>query len=235
MPRLNDTPLGSSKVPVVDIYGPVHKGLRFIQCQLLSRMGSVDLLDKIALQMLLDDLEGFYCMLESHMEHEERFVHPALERRRAGAAAGLDDAHEEHRRGIIELRALATALEQASNEKSPGLARRLYQRFGAFVAEDFEHMRVEEVVIQPLLEELYSAEELKSMVDALIASIQPDVLMAFLRVMVPASSPEERVKLLSKPQEAMTREAFAGVLALVSQTLSAYEFQELKRRLHVAA
>jgi hemerythrin-like domain-containing protein len=222
-------------LPKVDIYGPVHKGLRFAQCGLLTRMGSVDLLDKTSRQMLLDDLEGLVCMIESHMEHEDRFIHPALERRRAGSAAGLDDAHEAHRRDIIELRALAAALESAPMSTAPTIARRLYQKFGAFVADDLEHMRVEEEVIQPQLDELYSFEELQSIDEALVASVTPDVMMAFLRVMVPAIRPEERVQLLSKPKAAMPEEVFANVLALVRSTLSEYEFQELKRRLDEAA
>lgn len=221
--------------PQVDLYGPVHKGLRFAQCGLLTRMGSVDLRDKTSRQMLLDDLEGLFCMIESHMDHEDRFIHPALERRRPGSAAGLDDAHEAHRRDIIELRELATALESAPMATAPAIARRLYQKFGHFVADDLEHMRVEEEVIQPLLDELYSTEEQQSIEEALVASVPPDVMMAFLRVMVPAIRPEERVFLLSKPKAALPEEAFANVLALVKLTLSDYEFQDLKRRLDLAA
>jgi hemerythrin-like domain-containing protein len=233
--RSQETALAIPALPQVDIYGPVHKGLRFTQCGLLTRMGSVDLLDKTSRQMLLDDLEGLFCMIESHMHHEDRFIHPALERRRAGSSAGLDDAHEAHRRDIIELRALATALESALATSAPAIARRLYQKFSAFVADDFEHMRVEEEVIQPLLEELYSREELLSIEEALVASIPPDVMMAFLRVMVPAICPEERVKLLSKPKAEMPAEVFENVLAVVRLTLSEFEYQDLARRLDQAA
>ena len=103
------------------------------------------------------------------------------------------------------------------------------------MADDLEHMRLEEEVIQPLLDELYSADELRSIDEALVASVPPDVMMASLRVMVPAICPDERVTLLSKPKAALPAEAFANMLALVQLTLTDRDFEDLKQRLDCAA
>lgn len=221
-------------VPELDLYGMPHKGLRLVFSRVLERLGNADLGDQVARAEVIGAVEESLWMLEQHIEHEERFIHAALERRRPGSAARLDGDHDEHERFIAELRHLCAAIV-TSSEALPAIARKLYLRYAVFVAENLVHMDREEQVTQRFIDELFSLEEQQALEAELIASIPPNVMMAFLRYMVPAISRDERVKLLSGPQQALPADAFAGMLGMLKPTLSSADFDDLSGRLGVAA
>jgi hypothetical protein len=222
-------------LPKVDLYGPVHRGLRWALSSLLVRMGATDMSDPSRLPRMLDDLDGVLYLCESHLDHEERFIHPALERRKAGAREQLDAEHAEHNAAIAELRTLATALVSAAPGSGAAIGRTLYLRFSSFVADNFVHMLEEETVVEPLLEQLYSAEELRALHDELLAAIGPEELLAFVRVMIPANGQPVRIALLAGAKAAMPQEAFAALLSSIRPSLDADEWAELTDRLGVAA
>ena len=67
-----------------DFYGPIHKGLRLAQTQLLVRLGACGGDDAVELTQLLGDLVSFCHVAEHHLENEDRWVHSALETRAPG-------------------------------------------------------------------------------------------------------------------------------------------------------
>src|SRR5689334_10125640 len=101
-------------LPSEDIYGPVHKGLRFILTRVMVDMARTDFADAASVARVLADLGHALDLCVSHLSHENAHVHTALDRRRPGASARLggDHAHQEH--AIAELRACAAEVEQAA-------------------------------------------------------------------------------------------------------------------------
>jgi hypothetical protein len=225
----DSTPL-APELPQVDIYGLVHKGLRWSLCNLLTRMATHDPADADNLQMALDDLEGLLYMCLSHGTHEDRHLHPAIEVRRPGGAAFLHATHDELEREMALLRELSQQLAAASEASVPSLWRALYVRYSAFVGRNLLHMAEEELRSQALLDELYSVREQQSIHTNLLRSIGPEEKLAFLRAMLNGANPAERLRLLDMAHEQLPVEVWSSVLLGIRSQVSETERRQIEQR-----
>jgi iron-sulfur cluster repair protein YtfE (RIC family) len=225
----------STSRPPVDLYGPVHRGIRWALCSLLARMGATDFSDRTRVPLLLDDLDGVLYLCASHVEHEDRHIHAAIQAKDPEKAMALDAEHRAHEEAIAELRRVAESLESAPLASIAEIGNELYLKFSHFVAENLAHMFEEETVIAPLLAERYSPDALWQIHDALMASVGPDELLAFARVMVPGNRIDVGVALLTGARAAMPADVFASVLRSFRSNLGDSEWRALTERLGVAA
>lgn len=221
--------------PKVDLYGSVHKGIRRALGDVLTRLGNVSFATRAAFEPVLDELESVLRFCDQHIDHEDVFIRPLVERKLPGAYGALDREHLEHTRDVLELRAYASAVRVAEGEDRELLGRTLYLRTSHFVAATLTHMIQEEEVLQPVLERVFSTEELAATHGALLASISPPDMVLSLRIMMPAMSPEERAGLLGGARHAMPPAAFDGLVAMLGEVLSAVDHQDLRARLDMAA
>lgn len=221
----------SMYVPPVDLYGPIHKALRWALARVLSRIGATSVTDDPEVSAVLTEVHDLIVALESHLAHEEELIHPAIEARRPGATGDLMDDHAEHANMLGGLRVLLAAIRSGSPATRPALWRALYLRFADLFAENIRHMAEEEEVIQPLLEELYTSQELGEIHDRLLASIAPDEMLAAMKIMLPANDFECRLAMLDGAKHAMPPEVFAGVFAQATVYLTAGEIEALAVRL----
>ena len=98
----------------VDLYAHIHKALRLAMCDSLRQLSCLDASDPLDLAATLGQLDAVLTAAQHHVEKENRFVHPAIEARRAGASAAIEAEHEEHLDSIATLRAEAAALREVS-------------------------------------------------------------------------------------------------------------------------
>lgn len=208
----------------VDLYGPIHKGLRWALSSLLVRMGALDPESSGGVLAVIDDLDGVLGLCTSHFRHEQEFIHAALERRLPGCTANLAHDHLEHERAIDHLRTLASGLVAAPPPAWPAAFRALYLAFGRFVADNLAHMVEEETLTQPLLEALFDATQLGRIHERLQASVGPEEMLAFLRVMVPANPPAVRLALMQRMRSMMPMPAFSSLVRSFRQTLAARDY-----------
>jgi hypothetical protein len=203
-----------AKAPAThDFYRQVHKGLRLALSQLLTRLGACDADDPEGLKTLLADLRFQMEVSEHHLANEDLYVHTALEARAPGASARLADAHEDHRETFEAMEAMIRRVENADAATRPSRLRGLYLRFSIFVAEDFAHMAEEEQLILPVLQSLFTDDELRGIEDRIISGLAPDEVIAFGRAMIPAATRRERIVLLDAMRANAPAEAFTAILA----------------------
>lgn len=176
-----------------DIYAPIHKALRLFMTDTLQCLGRLDLDDAQGLKAGLNQLEELLEAASRHLQHENAFIHPAIERHTQGASTRMASDHREHLETIAALRAEATTLRQ---QPSPALAHRLYRHLATFVAENFEHMDVEESCHNRTLWAAYDDAAIAAIEGAILASIGPQEMTLWLRWLVPALNPLERVALV---------------------------------------
>ncbi|HKU37296.1 MAG TPA: hypothetical protein VJR89_04095, partial [Polyangiales bacterium] len=155
-------------LPAVDVYGAVHKGIRYALLELLRRMGTVDPLDGSSFDMLFDDLDGAFYLCAAHAEQEERYVHKVVEAHSPGALRGASDAHEALGQQLEQLRAALSELACADAPAKPGLYRVFYLQYSSFVAQCLEHMVQEELRVQALLEQLFSEAEVRAIQSSML-------------------------------------------------------------------
>lgn len=221
-------------LPQKDMYGAVHRGLRWGLTRLLVRMGTHDIAAEKGTAPILDELRHLLVICESHLTHENEYIHTAVERRRAGAMSRLGRDHEEHEAAIAELRGFANEMERAEPAQRRAEWRRLYLRYSAFVGDNLVHMVDEEELSQAMLEQVYSAAELEQIQGALIRSIVPEEMLSFLRYMIPAQPPSERKIFVTMALAIGTTDQVATLVASLREVLVDSEWQELVSHLVVS-
>lgn len=210
-----------------DMYRPVHKGLRSLMCDVLVQVGRLDTGDAADLAATAGCVRDMLVLCRSHLHHENQFIHAAMESRRHGSAATTAGDHLHHEKSIEALERRLLELERGHGEARREAAQALYRELALFVADNFQHMDVEETANNAMLWETHSDEELTAVHDALVASIPPAKMLAYLRWMVPAMAPSERVELLAGIRQNLPAEAFVGVLAAVKPAMAQQDWHKL--------
>lgn len=210
-----------------NIYANIHKGLRIYMARVLQVVGAADWNDAFDRGQALAEFRGLMAMCRAHLEHENDFVHVAMESRRPGSAGQAASEHEHHVDAIDTLLARGAALEQASDAQRPELAHALYLALAMFVAENHEHMDMEETRHNAVLWETYSDDEIHGVEGALVASLPPEASMLSLRWMLPNIAHPERVALLAGMRPHAPAEVFDGTVALALGLLSSRDGAKL--------
>jgi hemerythrin-like domain-containing protein len=210
-----------------NLYLVVHKGLRMCMGDTLAAVGRMDPHDEDDVVATLARVRGLLDLCRCHLELEDRHLHAAMEARHPHSAAPTTADHVEQSAALARLDACIEAVEAANDVDRDRVALALYRALALFVAENLEHMQVEETANMEVLWACYSDEELRAIHDAIVGSIAPADLLSYLRWMVPAAAPAERAALLSGVQQGAPREAFAALIGIVRPTLSAREWAKL--------
>jgi Hemerythrin HHE cation binding domain len=235
MPLTATARAATTAAPRYDFYAGIHKALRLFMGDTLVRIGSTDAADAPALQSALGQLHALLSACEQHLEHENRFVHPLLEAAVPGSSVRVAGEHEDHLEAIASLRDLAGLVQHAQAPRRAAALHRLYLALAQFVAENFEHMAIEETAHNPVLWAHYSDPELLVHHDALVASIAPQDMMALLGWFMPALSAPERAGLLGGMRASAPAPAFEAALAIARQRLAPADMTRLAEDLGITA
>lgn len=219
----------------VDLYAGIHKALRLFMSHTLARVGSTDPGSEAEVAGTLDLLERLLALCELHLKDENTFVHPALEAARAGSAARIAGEHEHHGEAIADLRDLAGLVRDSAGTARAAAHARLYRALALFVADNFQHMQVEETAHNAVLWAHYGDDELLAIEQAIVASIPPAAMTEALHWFLPALNAPERAAMLGGMRQGMPAEPFAEVLGIAERTLSADAHAALMRALGLPA
>lgn len=218
----------------VDLYAGIHKALRRAMADTMVRLGQLDTADAAEMQRTLGQTESLLALLRSHLRHENDFIHTAIEARRPAGARRTADDHLEHLGSIAALEAETRTLAAAQPPMRPLLALRLYRHFALFVAENLQHMHIEETANNAALWSLYGDDELNALHDRLVASIAPAEMMEVLRWMGPALAPHELAGMLADMQRKAPPGAFQAVLDMLRPQIDAGRWVRLAAELGVS-
>jgi len=207
-----------------DMYATIHRALRHFMTDTLTQIGRLDASDSEASRAALDQLDTLLYLCRQHLEHENRFVHPAIEARSPGGSQRVAGEHEDHLEAIAALEAEALAVRQAP---SPTADLRLYRHLALFVADNFEHMQIEETRHNELLWQGYDDAELVQIHEQILASLDPAERGLVLRWMTPALPRSERAALYAELRKQMPGEVFSAVLEGAKPWLGAQDWAAL--------
>ncbi len=223
--------LAEAAAPRFDMYTVIHKAIRAQMADALLGLGRMDANDQAdltrATQRVLDLLD----MCTAHLQHENEFVHPALEARAPGSSATIANEHVNHEWHIAHLTETTMTLLGAVPANRAQVAALLYRELTLFLADNFQHMHQEETAHNQILWANYTDTELIGIHQTLVAAIAPDAMVRTLRWMVPAMAPTERTAMLADMQAHAPRPAFEAVLDTVRPYLSDTEWDKLARSL----
>lgn len=214
-----------------NIYVAVHKGLRGFMVDTLSQLGRVDVADSCEFASVMEQVSSLLETCLSHVHNENKFLHPAMEQSLARSSNRTNDDHVEHLHEIDALQRQAAQLLEAPESARAFLIRSLYLRMSRFVADNFEHMVIEETANHAVLIAAYSDAELLQIEGAIVASHSPEENMRFLRWMLVYMNNVERVFMLRGVRHVMPPEVFQGILDIARNNLSQRDFFKLETAL----
>lgn len=213
--------------PRFPVYRPIHKALRAFMSDTLVAIGRMDPDDDNDVETALEQARSLLAMLRVHLEDENRFVHPAMEARRPGSTDKTAHDHVEHECALADLDELITRVSGSQLQERTSAASTLYRRLALFVAENFEHMHIEEHDNAAVLWAEYSDEELMAIEAAIVASVPPAAMAVAARWMMSGLNHSERVATLLGIRQTAPTEAFEGLLAIARSHLNARDWAKL--------
>jgi uncharacterized membrane protein YeiB len=227
----NQAVAATQALPRFDMYAGIHKAMRALMSETLMAVGRMDPQDPQELAAISQRVVELLDFCAAHLQHENDFVHTAMEARAPGASARIAHEHEDHVAHIHALKHQVEALCTSESADAPALAQQLYLALTLFVAENFQHMHMEETAHNAVLWARYTDAELVDIHNALVASIAPADMMFSLRWLVPSMNPAERAGLLLDMQAHAPAAAFAAALDVVQPHLTQAEWHKLCRAL----
>ena len=210
-----------------NMYALIHKALRAAMGDTLAALGRMDPLDEADTTRVLADVRALLTLMRGHLEHENAFIHPALEARQAGASSHTAHDHVQHEAALAALQAQLRRVAAAQGAARVEAQQQLYMSLAGFVAENLEHMQVEEAENMQALWNAYTDAELIAIHDALVASIPPEEMSQVLRWLMPAVTPYERALLLGDLQHKAPAPVFSQILDQVRPLLTPREWDKL--------
>lgn len=214
-----------------NIYAIIHKSLRLFMSDTLARVGSADANDPRETAQCLAQVRSLIDACTSHLQHENDFIHTAMETRRPGSAQAIAQEHEHHLWALGQLTELAHAVEIAYAEMRAGALSRLYAYLALFIAENFTHMNVEETDHNEVLWATHTDAELAMIEQAIVASLPPEEMALTMRWMIPAMSPAERAEKLAGVRDHAPAPVLGMLLDIARESLSSQDWKKLQRDL----
>ncbi|QDZ27978.1 hemerythrin domain-containing protein [Noviherbaspirillum sp. UKPF54] len=210
-----------------DIYAHIHKALRLFMSDTLQAVGAMDGSDGGEVACVLGQVRALIVFCGRHLQHENQFIHTAMEARQPGSACTISSEHVHHESALERLSTLASAVEGAQDEVRSGAIADLYRELGLFIADNLAHMHIEETGNNAVLWATHSDEEIIGIEQALVASIPPDESLATMRWMIPALSARERAEKLALIRRHVPPPAFDALLDVARENLSKRDWSKL--------
>jgi hemerythrin-like domain-containing protein len=206
----------------LDLYANIHKGLRAFMAHTLVRVGRLDPHDPAEVDEVGAEVQALLEICRRHLQHENEWIHPALQARAPGSVAQGTIEHEGH---LVAIDGLRQMLERLSHDAAAAPA--LYAALSRFVAENFEHMQREETEHNAVLWATHTDEELYALHERILANIRPEEMQVALRWMLPHLAPAERAEVLAGMRRSAPEEAFQNVLSLIRPLLGGRDWRKL--------
>lgn len=216
-----------TRAPRADLYVFIHKALRGFMSHVIGRLGAMDLDDAVERNGALDDVDSLLDVLRGHLQHENDFIHTAIEARRPGGARHTADDHLLHVDAISNLEDEARAVRDARPEQRPALALRLYRHLANFVGENLVHMQIEETQNNALLWDLYSDDELHALHNRIVAAVPPQTLAICTRWFAAALNPQELALMCGGMQQNAPAPVFDALLDIMRPQLTEKRWAQL--------
>jgi len=224
----------TSPTPRHDLYRNIHKGLRAAMFDTVARIGRTDPADATETSATLDQVDRLLAFMSAHVRHENEHVHTAIEARTPDGARRTADDHHEHAESLASLRAQVLGMRGLVCGAAADAMHRLYLDLAEFVAENLQHMRIEETHNNARLWLLYDDAELVAIHDRLLASVDPATMAEAVGWMARGLSLPELVTLVTEARAKVPAPAFEAMLELIGLQVEPARWTALNRALENA-
>lgn len=226
-------PTASTKTRNVDLYVGVHKALRALMTDTLTTVGRLDPEDAFEISEGLAQVRLLLTLCRDHLHHENQAIHPAMEARSPGSSSTTTNDHVHHEEAFENLETAVLDVEHSIETVRAGTLLALYRSLSIFVAENFEHMIVEETENMEVLWGNYTDDELADIHKAILSAVKPATMAVYLEWMIPSLSAPERAGVLRGIRATAPPDVFRGLLRLAQSRLSERDWEKLATALNL--
>lgn len=219
--------------PRFDVYGSVHKGLRFLMTELTFELGKANINNTSELTALGEKLRYLWDILKAHAQGEEEFIFPYLLKEDKAFHMKLKKAHEKFEEDAGNFRDSfkeILGLDVGDAEIQEKMTK-FTKRYNTFVSEYFSHMQDEELTANPILWKLLHDERLMEILSNMSQIPTTKLREYFLPYLIRATNPAERVGVLMGMKMSMPDSVFNRTLDISKGALEESDWQKLKQSL----
>ncbi|MBN7819470.1 hypothetical protein [Bowmanella yangjiangensis] len=218
-----------------NIYTLIHKALRASMCDTLVILGSLDDTDPQEIKDHLELVSDLLTLCQHHLEHENHFIHEAIQRQNPHLHIATVQEHQEHEYCIRKLSTLIAQCQLSNATQQQSALLTLYRELALFIADNFEHMHVEETHNTQMLWDLFSDEEIHQIEQQIVGAMEPIEQQRVLIMILTHISHTERLYLLLGMRQHAPADVFNDVLSILQLQLPASHWQKLSSELIQAA
>jgi hypothetical protein len=182
----------------IHVYVSVHKGIRSLIGRFSSHAGSTDWDDSVSVLKLYEEWIGVMGLLNSHRHHEDRFIHPLLDKISLGSHRGYEADHQLQEKALEHLNDHFQRILKGNGSEAgkSEIGLEFYRELNLFYADFLKHLHREETEAERILNALCLPEELTATLKELIGSIPQDEMLLYVDCMFPAMNLPECIDLL---------------------------------------
>jgi hypothetical protein len=219
----------------INIYVSVHKGIRNLIGCFSFHAGATDWNASEAVLKLYEEWAVVMKLLNSHQHHEDRFIHPLLDKISLGSHRGYEADHQVQEKILENLNDHFKRILKGngSENKKPEIGLDFYRELNLFYADFLKHLHREETEAERILNALCLPEELTAMLENLIGSIPQDEMLIYIDSMFPAMNLPECIDLLKNIRKWAPGEFFNVLADRIHKIRGEFDWSIIKESLDI--
>jgi hypothetical protein len=228
----------------VDLFTPIHKGLRSMMYNLSGRLQTNDFANLETTKALTTDLEYDFataqdagcilCIFSHHAADEESSIFGHTEKVADTLTTSLIAEHHELTRRELELTKSAhQILAMASPDDRVVTGAHLNAAANELFAAYLAHMNREETELVPLMQQRFTDPEMVAMQSRIIGGMPPERIMAILNYMLPSMNVSELSEFLGSVRQTAPPPVAKAVTDLAAAKLDPSRWAEVTARIGI--
>lgn len=213
-------------------FNKVHKALRAFLYDTALKLQQTDFTNKEAGENLLVQIEQLLLLFESHAHNEDHFFNEPLEEVNKEVAILFEKEHEEDHRLAIVLKKTIKDWRAAStiNERSTA-GGNLFYAFNEFIAFNLYHMNKEETLLNQVLWDAYTDDQIKTTEQQIVQQTSPEKMMMYALWMIRGINAKEMIHWMRELSVTAPKPMYHQVYAMAKQEWGATRWEEVDEAL----
>jgi len=210
----------------------IHKALRALLYETALKVQQTDFTSQAETEAVLEKIEMVLSQFENHAHHEDRHILPAVMKYAADTANEIESEHIQDEMLTLKLENKIKKYQRAvSSADRKETGEQIMYTFIEFVAFNLTHMNKEEHIINEILWNNYTDEQLMQLAAAIRAEIPPQEMITALQLMIRGVNDEEMLSLLTDVKNGMPAEAFTSFREMASLQVSSERWKKVYEEL----
>lgn len=207
-----------------NIYSTPHKGIRNALSQLMFKSCTLDNRNEVALKEFQSLANEIHQILDLHLKSEESVVIPDIEARVKGASLDNSKEHESILAFEKQVFNLISELKITSDFDEVG---KVYSLLTRFISDYLHHMDEEETVLNKVVWENFTDEEIMAWHGRIMQSLKPEEIILWFKFIIPGVSPVEQEIILGGFKENAPVPFYEQVLGSLKSVVTGTDYKRI--------